>query len=77
MAISCSQALAIERSSRRSNATKLFPSRRTSTTGQADTPHRDVAAFVQDRFDVGVSHGMGGVGSFGGCQSAGVSVGWF
>ena len=75
--ISCSQALAIERSSRRSSAAKLSPSRRTNITGQADTPHRDVAAFFQDRFDVGVSHGMSGVGSFGGCQSAGVSVGWF
>ena len=34
----------------RSSATKLSPSRRTSITGQADTPHRDVAAFFQDRF---------------------------
>jgi len=47
------------------------------TLDRTDTPHRDVAAFFQDRFDVGVSHGMSGVGSFGGCQSAGVSVGWF
>ena len=59
MVISCSQALAIDRSNRRSSATKLSPSRRTNITGQADTPHRDVAAFFQDRFDVGVSHGMG------------------
>ena len=71
MVISCSQALAIERSSRRSSATKLSPSRRTSITGQANTPHRDVAAFFEDRFDVGVSHEMGGEGSLGACQSVG------
>jgi len=71
MVISCSQALAIERSSRRSSATKLSPSRRTNITGQPDAPHRDVAAFFQDRFDVGVSHELGGVGAWGDCQLAG------
>lgn len=61
MVISCSQALAIERSSLCSNDTKVSPSRRPSITGRADAPHRDVAAFFQDCFDVGVSHGMGDV----------------
>jgi hypothetical protein len=35
MLITCSQALAIVRSSLRSSATKLSPSRRTSITGQS------------------------------------------
>ena len=69
--ISCSQALAIERSSLCSSATKLSPSRRTNITGQANTPHRDVAAFFEDRFDVGVIHEMGGAGAWGDCQLAG------
>ena len=57
----------------RSSATKLSPSRRTNITGQANTPHRDVAAFFEDRFDVGVIHEMGGVeGGWGQ-----LSVGWF
>jgi hypothetical protein len=55
----------------RSSATKLSPSRRTNITGQANTPDRDVAAFFQDRFDVGIIHEMGGVEAWGDCQSAG------
>jgi hypothetical protein len=72
MIVALSQALPIERSSRRRSATKLSASRRNQhhrTVGAgaggrhtlaSDAPHRDVVAVIKDGFNAGAGHSSPG-----------------